>query len=229
MYRHIFFDLDSTLWDLDKNAHETLTHLAAVHKLSEKGVDSINDFIEVYRVINEELWDEYRKGLVDRDTLRYQRFSRALSNYGIHDPALTISIGNDFSAHAPLKTNLFADTIEVLEYLSGKYTLHIITNGFEETQHIKMKSSGITKYFSEVITSERAGYLKPHPGIFQYSLSLTKASSEDSIMIGDSLEVDVVGAREVGWRQVYFNPEGKPHSEVVTHEIKTLKELLGIL
>lgn len=229
MYEHIFFDLDSTLWDLDKNSHETITDLASVHKLSERGVDSINDFIAVYKVINEELWDKYRKGMVDRETLRYERFRRALSNYGIHDPALTISFGNDFSANAPLKTHLFENTIEVLEYLSGKYQLHIITNGFEETQHIKMKSCGITKYFSEIITSEKAGCLKPDPRMFEYSLNLTKANSGNSIMIGDSLEVDIVGAREMGMRQIYFNPEAKAHSELVTHEIRELKELMSLL
>ncbi len=229
LYEHIFFDLDRTLWDFETNSHQTLTELAHKYKLSEKGVDSIDEFISVYININERMWDEYRKGLIDKTALRYNRFNEALGKYNIIDRNLTENIGNDYIAFSPLKTSLFPHAVEVLQYLTKKYSLHIITNGFEEVQFIKIKNCGIQQYFDQVITSERAGYKKPDIRIFQYSLNLVNAESANCLMIGDSLDADIVGARDAGLHQVYFNPCGDKHHEDITCEIKSLEELLNLL
>lgn len=228
-YQHIFFDLDRTLWDFETNSHETLSELANKYKLSEKGVDSIDEFIAGYILINERMWDEYRKGLIDKNTLRYDRFQEALGKYKITDRNLTENIGNDYIAISPLKTTLFPNAIEVLQYLKKKYSLHIITNGFEEVQLIKIKNCGIEHFFDQVITSERAGFKKPDARIFQYSLNAVNAKSIDSLMIGDSLDADIIGARSAGIHQVYFNPCGDKHEEAITYEIKSLKELINFL
>jgi len=228
-YEHIFFDLDRTLWDFETNSYETLSELACKYKLSEKGVDSIDEFIAEYIGINERMWDEYRKGLIDKTALRYNRFYETLAKYNIADRNLSEKIGNDYISISPLKTNMFPHTIEVLQYLSKKYTLHIITNGFEEVQHIKIKNCGIEGYFEEIITSERAGFKKPDERIFQYALDLINAKALNTLMIGDSLEADIVGARSAGLHQVYFNPGGDKHEEDITYEIKSLKELLSVL
>lgn len=229
MYSHIFFDLDRTLWDFETNSNETLYELNHTYKLKELGVDSIEKFIFEYLIINEQMWTRYRNGLVDKETLRYQRFHQTLLKFDIDNADLTRNLGNDYTSIAPLKTNLVPYTIELLEYLNGKYKLHIITNGFEEVQHVKMKHSGIDKYFSEVITSERAGYKKPDYKIFEFSINLAKGTRENSLMIGDSLEADILGAREFGIHQVYFNPDSLEHDEDITYEIKELKELMNIL
>ncbi len=228
-YEHIFFDLDRTLWDFETNSHETLSELAHKYKLSEKGVASIDEFIAEYIGINERMWDEYRKGLIDKTALRYNRFYETLNNYKITDRNLSENIANDYLSVSPLKTNLFPHTIEVLQYLHQKYTLHIITNGFEEVQHIKIKNCGIEHYFDEIITSERAGFKKPDVRIFQYSLNVAKAHPANSLVIGDNLEADIVGARSAGLHQVYFNPCGEKHEEDITYEIKSLRELLNFL
>lgn len=228
-YKHIFFDLDRTLWDFEANSHETLSELLLKHKLLEKGVESASDFITEYLIINEQLWDEYRNGSIDKNTLRYDRFYRTLLKFEIDDRSLSQDIGNDYVALSPLKTGLFPDTIEVLNYLSDKYNLHIITNGFEEVQHVKIKNCGIEKYFDQVITSERAGFKKPDVRIFEYSLQTANTSATNSLMIGDSLEADIIGARNAGIHQVFFNPEKESHSEKVTFEICGLKELLNFL
>lgn len=228
-YEHIFFDLDRTLWDFETNSHETLSELAHKYKLSEKGIDSVDEFIAGYIRINERMWDEYRKGLIDKNTLSYDRFHEALGKYKITDRNLSENIGNDYIAISPLKTNLFPGTLEVLHYLNKKYSLHIITNGFEEVQHIKIKNCGIKHFFDQIITSERAGFKKPDVRIFQYSMNAVNAESTKSLMIGDSLEADIIGARNAGLQQVYFNPCGEKHNEDVTFEIKNLKELLTIL
>lgn len=228
-YTNLFFDLDRTLWDFETNSHETLSELLQKYNLLEKGIGSSTNFINEYLVINEQLWDEYRKGSIDKDTLRYDRFYRTLMKFAIDDRTLSQDIGNDYVLNSPLKTGLFPDTIEVLNYLNDKYTLHIITNGFEEVQHVKIKNCGIEKYFDQVITSERAGFKKPDVRIFEYSLQTANTNAKNSLMIGDSLEADIVGARNAGIHQVYFNPKKETHSEDVTFEISSLKELLNFL
>jgi len=228
-YETIFFDLDHTLWDFKTNSLEALTELSGKYRLQERGVPSVAEFIEEYVVINERLWDEYGKGMIDKETLRFERFRLALKKYNINDEALSRNIGEDYTSIAPYKTNLFPDAIEVLEYLHSKYPLYIITNGFEEVQHLKMRSSKLDGYFSGIITSERSGYKKPDRRMFGYSLKVANADPLSSLMIGDSLEADIIGAKESGIRQVYFNPELRKHNVPVTHEITGLKELMGIL
>ncbi len=228
-YRHIFFDLDRTLWDFDKNSRETLQEIFTAQKLEEIGVSSFDNFYKAYYDINASYWENYRLGDIDKETLRYIRFYDTLTRFGIDDKQRAISIGNDYVDHGPRKTSLLPDAIETLTYLKEKYTLHIITNGFEEVQHIKMHSSGIAHFFEHIITSERAGHKKPTPGIFRFALKLAGAKRKESIMIGDHLEIDCVGARQTGIDSVFFNPQRKPHSEKITYEIAALEELKGFL
>lgn len=228
-YDTIFFDLDHTLWDFNTNSQEALSEIVSKHQLLNKGIPSLQHFLREYFAINEKLWEDYRKNIISKETLRDDRFHQALKKFDIDDFELASSISDDYVKSAPYKTNLFPDTIEVLEYLNEKYSLHIITNGFEETQHLKLKNSKIDHYFDHVITSERSGFKKPDERMFHFSLRHTNARSETSIMIGDSLEADVLGAKNAGMHQVYFNPEEKKHEEELTHEVKGLKELIGIL
>ncbi len=229
MYQHVFFDLDRTLWDFETNSHETLIELIDKYKLIEKGISSPTTFINEYYVINDVLWEEYRQGKIDKELLRFERFKRALDKYEIFDRKLIEDFGNDYVYLSPLKTNLLPHTEEILDYLRSKYELHIITNGFEEVQHIKLKNSGIDHYFSEIITSERAGYKKPDKRIFDFSVSLADTHVEKSIMIGDSLDADILGAKNAGIDQVFFNPNKEEHSEDITYEISSLKELKELL
>ncbi len=228
-YDTIFFDLDHTLWDFETNSREALLELSDKYKLLSKGVDTFENFIQKYFDINERMWDEYRKGIIDKEALRHNRFHEALKLYDIDDYALAQKIGTDYTAIAPYKSNVFPHAIETLSYLAEKYPLYIITNGFEEVQHIKLKHSKLEHFFKDVITSERAGFKKPDERIFHFSLDVAKAKPETSIMIGDSLEADVLGAKNVGMHHVYFNPDEKEHAEDLTYEIKSLKELLEIL
>jgi putative hydrolase of the HAD superfamily len=228
-YKHVFFDLDRTLWDMDGNSIQTLTELAGHHKIIERGISSVPEFIKRYKVINDQLWEAYSKDLVDKETLRVERFRKTFRIFGIDDERLAVSFGNDYIEKGPLKNTLIPDTLEVLDYLHKKYQLHIITNGFEEVQHIKIANSNIKKYFNKVITSEMAGYKKPDARIFNYSMALAEANVENSIMIGDSLEADIKGARATGMAQVYFNIDRTTHNEKVTHEISSLKMLMDFL
>jgi len=223
--KHLFFDLDHTLWDFNKNAHETLTEL--YHELSLSDYfPSFTEFYTKYIEVNESLWDLYRKKLITKDSLRTIRFSQTFEYFDLHNVALAETLGNEYVRRGPYKSNLFPSCHEVLTDLKSRYHLHIITNGFEEVQAVKMKSSNLNQYFKEIITSEKAGVTKPHPQIFEYALTITGAKATESIMIGDNFEVDCLGAENHGIRAVYFNPEKTIQNKKVSYEIAHLKELL---
>jgi putative hydrolase of the HAD superfamily len=228
-YKHIFFDLDNTLWDFDRNSSETLNELYEKYELSKLGIKSAHEFIVKYNLCNAIMWEQYRLGKIDKETMRSKRFTFTLWDMGIDTSLVPTQLADDYIANSPRKNNLFPDTAETLEYLHKKYTLHIITNGFMEVQHIKLESSDIKKYFDHVIISEHTGFRKPDVNIFYYALKKAKAEANESVMVGDGLEVDIIGARNAGWDTVFFNPRGIPHLEKVTHEIKNLNELRNIL
>jgi putative hydrolase of the HAD superfamily len=226
-YNHVFFDLDRTLWDFDANSRSALIDICSVNGLSER--IPVEEFIKVYQKINEMLWKAYRMGNINKKTLRVLRFAKALEHFGIQDTILGQRMGDAYIDLSPKKTTLLPNTIDTLDYLAGKYKLHIITNGFEEVQHTKLTNSGLSQYFTEVITSERAAARKPSPEVFQLALHLANASSHEAIMVGDDLETDMAGARSVWMDHVFFNPEKQLHNEPVTHEISDLGELRNLL
>jgi putative hydrolase of the HAD superfamily len=228
-YQHLFFDLDLTLWDLDKNSSETLSELFIELGVKEKYNIDFPVFFETYKHHNEMLWDQYRKGIVEKEELRILRFQMTLRQFGIEDNVIATEMGHGYVARSPLKTNLVPFAKEVLGFLKQKYNLHIITNGFEEVQMVKLENSGIRQYFEQVITYESSGYKKPDKRIFHYSLYRAKAKSKKSIMIGDHLEIDILGAKNAGLDQIYFNPLKLAHKQHVTYEIDCLSKLMKIL
>jgi putative hydrolase of the HAD superfamily len=228
-YKHLFFDLDRTLWDMERNANETLSDLFDQFGLKERGIESSSVFIEHYNHYNDLLWDRYRRKLIDKATLRALRFRQTLAHFDIHDKKLSHQFDIAYLEQAPLKNNLIPGAVALLEELKDLYQIHIITNGFQEVQHNKINNSGLSRYLKTIITSEDCGYTKPDYRIFTHALKLTGGESGNSLMIGDDLNVDITGARDAGWHQVYFNPQGNQHSEKVTYEIKELKELIQIL
>ena len=227
-YSHIFFDMDGTLWDFDENSRETLTELFFRHNL-DASIDNPDDFVDTYHEVNLQLWNLYRKGQMTKDVLRVKRFKISFEHFGVHNDSLAASFGDEYLEISPTKTLLIPHTIEILEYLFNRYSLHIITNGFLSTQQVKMKNCGLEKYFRSLTSSEDVGHNKPRPEIFHHALSAVHARKEESIMIGDDLKVDILGSRQFGIDQVFFNREGIVHNEAVTHEIKSLAELNGFL
>lgn len=228
-YKHIFFDLDRTLWDFETSALEAFDIIHDKYKLREIGVESGKQFHDAYTFHNEKLWDLYRVGEISKEILKGKRFHLTLKEFGVSDKYLAEKIGDEYTNISPKLVNLFPNSIEILEYLHDKYNLHIITNGFSEVQAVKLKSSGMDKYFQKVITSEDAGVKKPDLRIFKYALEIANATSGESLMIGDDYEVDIVGAQNVGLDQVYFNPLKKQNSNGCTYEIQNLIELKEIL
>ncbi|RBL93416.1 YjjG family noncanonical pyrimidine nucleotidase [Chitinophaga flava] len=229
-YKHLFFDLDHTLWDFETNERETLLELYNNHNLANREVPTFEAFHASYQGHNERLWERFRKGFINRNELRDKRFRLTLLDFKIGDEKLCQSLALQFLDILPNKKVLFPETIETLDYLVAKnYPMHMITNGFEETQLRKMKNSGIEHYFTHIITSEVAGSLKPYPAIFEYAIAQAGTTAAESIMVGDAMELDIKGAHGVGMDQVYFNPAKPPVDFTPTYTIGHLKELREIL
>lgn len=227
MIKHIFFDLDHTIWDFDRNAEETLTELYHQYQLESLGLRSSREFIDTYTENNQILWAEYHLGKITKETLRSERFSKTFIQLGIHPAHVPSQFEDDYVRITPTRTNLFEGSEKVLTYLQKKYTLHIISNGFKESTLTKMDKSGLNPYFSNVIISEDVGVNKPDKAIFEYALQKASALKEESIMIGDSLEADIRGAQDYGMKAIYFNPLNKEKPEDVLWQITHLEELLN--
>ena len=228
MKKHIFFDLDHTIWDFDRNAEETLNELYQIYKLEDLGLKSCADFITRYTENNHQLWADYHLGKITKDFLRSERFNKTFIQLGIHPDAVPHQFEDDYVSISPTKTNLFDGAENVLGYLKQKYTLHIISNGFKETTLTKMNLSNLNPYFENVIISEDVGVNKPNPIIFEYALDKAKALKAESIMIGDSLEADIYGALNFGMEAIFFNPLQKEKPSDVQKEIVHLEELLKL-
>lgn len=219
---HIFFDLDHTLWDFERNSALTFKKI-----LPEAGVQvNHSDFIQIYTPINLKYWKLYREEKVSKPELRYSRLKETFD-------ALKFSVNDDVIDHLAIEyinqlpsfNYLFEGAIEILDYLKGKYPLHMITNGFQEVQTLKMEQSGILHYFSEIITSESVGVKKPNPRVFLHALDKANATAQNSIMIGDNLEADIQGAVNVGMNAIHYNSE---KSSNIPQNIKSVNHLLEI-
>ncbi|HRO69622.1 MAG TPA: YjjG family noncanonical pyrimidine nucleotidase [Chitinophagaceae bacterium] len=225
-YRHLFFDLDHTLWDFEANAHATLSTLYEELQLKDRGVHDFDLFYKNYLAHNERLWDFYRKGQIKQEELRVRRMRLALLDFKIADEELSQKMNVLFLDLLPTRNLLFPHTKEVLDYLLHKnYELHLITNGFETVQHSKLKHSGLNKYFKEVVTSEGSNSIKPNKEIFDYAFKKTNANPSTSIMIGDTIEVDIQGAINAGIDQVFVNHAGITPAIQATYTVNSLKEL----
>jgi len=228
-YRHIFFDLDHTIWDFDKNAEETLYELYDIYRLNEIGPPAPAIFIETYTRNNHQLWAEYHTGKITKTELRETRFRRTFLELGLHPDVIPQAFEDDYVKLCPTKTNLFPHAHETLQYLQNKYTLHLISNGFKEASTLKIGNTNIGRYFEHVIISEIVGFNKPDKAIFEHALNLAGASKNESLMIGDSLEADIYGALNFGMDAIYFNPFNNPKPDDVPLQITHLKELTLLL
>ena len=200
--QHVFFDLDHTLWDFEKNSDLTFQK---IFKMNDLSVD-LHSFLEVYRPLNFKFWKLYREEKVTKSELRYGRLKNTFDaiDFPISDTLIYL-IADQYIEHLADFNHLFDGAIEILDYLNQKYTLHIITNGFEEIQTKKMINSKIYHYFEKVITSESVGVKKPNPKVFKHALEIANANIDQAIMIGDSIEADINGALGVGMKAIHCN------------------------
>lgn len=229
-YKHLFFDLDHTLWDFETNAKATLQDLYNENMLRKKGIENFQDFFDKYSYHNHRLWDKYTKGLIKQDELRWKRMWLSLLDFKIADEQLSKKMSIEFLALLPSKQHLFPYTVEILNYLTQKnYQLHLITNGFETVQHNKLKNCGLANYFVEIVTSEGSNSLKPNREIFEYALQKANASKQDSIMIGDNIDADIEGGINAGLDTIFVNHLSQEKYAKANYTIFHLQELEAIL
>jgi putative hydrolase of the HAD superfamily len=212
-YKCVFFDLDHTLWDYDTNAKETLHELYVTYDLPGRGIDDFEKFFTTFKVVNVKLWDLYDRGVITSDIIRQERFKQILEPFNAFEHSLCETLTTDY---------LMPGTIDTLEYLADHYNLTIITNGFEEIQHMKLCAGKLQHYFDHVITSQKAGHRKPARQIFDYALKLNNIGSTEAIMIGDNPVTDIGGARNASIDAVLFNPEKMKYDVVAHYEISAL-------
>ncbi len=219
--RHIFFDLDHTLWDFDKNSALTFKKIFDIHSID---VDT-DKFLSVYEPINLNYWKLYREERIDKQNLRYRRLRDTFNavDYDISDDIIN-NLSEDYINYLTTFNHLFEGTIDILEHLFGDYELHIITNGFEEAQQRKIDNANISHFFKTVTNSEAVGVKKPNPIIFNHALKIANANPTESLMIGDNYEADIQGALDVGLDAILFNY----HNYKDVDHIKQVNHLLDL-
>lgn len=229
-YRHLFFDLDHTLWDFDANAKESLAEIYIFFELEAKFVYPFELFYTTYLKHNAILWDRFEKGYITSEELKWKRMWRTLMDFRIGDEKMAKEMSAKFLEILPTKKKVFDYTFEILDYLTQKnYSIHLITNGFEKTQWSKLNNSELAKYFTHVITSETSNSMKPQKEIFEYALKKINGIVEECIMIGDNLNADIQGALNAGMDTIFVNHINANPSVKPTHTIYHLKEIESIL
>lgn len=219
--KHIFFDLDHTLWDFDKNSELTFKKIFEIHNIDVK----LETFIKAYGPINFKYWKLYREENVSKSELRYGRLNETFNKIGFKvSDKLINSLSIDYINFLSSFNNVFEGTFEILEYLKPKYQLHIITNGFREAQQKKMINSKLKPFFDTITDSESVGVKKPNPKIFNFALNAAKAKPEESVMIGDNLEADILGALNIGMDAICYNY----HNINIPKRIKKVNHLIEL-
>ena len=224
--KHIFFDLDHTLWHFEKNSSLTFDFLLNKYNINV----GLQSFLKIYMPINFSLWNLYRDDKITKEYLRHNRLKSTFEKLNINiKPSVIDNISDDYVKHLPDNNFLLKDAITVLDYLFKKYTLHIITNGFTEVQNTKIINSNLKKYFTCIIDSETVGVKKPHSKIFQYAYDVSKATNKNQcLMIGDNYEADVMGAINNGFKAIHLNSniENLHEDSIIINDLISLKEIL---
>ena len=222
--KHVFFDLDRTLWDFDSNSKNALLEIFEELNLS-KIFQTFDRFYNAYVAQNARLWSLYVDGELSKEILRYERFNATLKQFNVDNIEMAKKMGVMYVTISPLQKKLFPGTIACLEELKSiGFQLHIITNGFEEVQYIKLENCGLDVFFDVVVCSESVGKNKPAREIFQYALQEVGCRAENALMIGDDFRADISGALNSGMKAIHFDPCGVS-KESYPHTCQNLSEL----
>jgi putative hydrolase of the HAD superfamily len=227
--KHIFFDLDRTLWDFEENSETVIKSLLETYDIEKLYNTHTNTFIKTYKKINHKLWHLYSQHKISKEELRSTRFTKTLEKLGAKNEELGALLEEEYIKQSPYQTKLLEGAMAILDYLKANYTLHIISNGFKEVQHIKLQSSGIKDYFTHIFISEEIGFQKPAKEIFHAAQAKTNVEAGACIMIGDDFTNDIEGALNAGWKAVYLTSIKKRIKHPGMYQVKSLAELKELL
>ncbi len=229
MYKHLFVDLDNTIWDFEANSEAALNEVFLTNRL-DKIFTNFSVFFSLYSVRNRELWSDYANKKISKQTLNKERFNYPLNQIGLFDEHLAEKIGKEYLKLCPTKTILMPHARDLLNYLVARYQLHILSNGFVEVQYTKLKHAELEHYFGKIFLSEEIGALKPHKRIFEYALKSVNARKNEALMIGDNFEADIVGAKNAGIDQLFYKVNDEQiESFTPTFTVRSLSEIKNIL
>lgn len=227
--KHIFFDLDHTLWDFDKNSEETLHFLFNKYQFHLHTPHTIDEFVTAFHVANRILWKAYDNNEINKHEMRNQRIKMTFNAVKLPQYIIPETFNDEYLSICPTKGKLLPHTLDVLNYLHTKYDLHILTNGFEDIQHIKMSTSGLSPFFKNVFTAEKIGLKKPDKAYFNFIIDTINSSKNECVMIGDTYETDILGAHHAEIKAIFFNPEKDRINDIESIiEINSLLDLKGI-
>ena len=217
----VFFDLDHTLWDFDKNSALTFNKIFKLNNIDA----NLNKFLLYYEPINLQYWKLYREEKIDKASLRFGRLKDAFNaiSFKVENEVIN-KLSEDYITYLSNFNHLFENTFEILDYLKESYNLHIITNGFSEIQHKKLTKSSINHYFETVTNSESVGVKKPNPKIFKHALKVANVKVDQSVMIGDNYEADILGALNIGMDAVYFGN----YNKILNDKVKQVDNLIHL-
>lgn len=220
--KHVFFDLDNTLWDFRKNARFALAELYIKHDVENRYGFTFDEFHPHYHESNEGLWALIRDKKISKEELRDRRFKDAFRTLGIDNDALAVIFEEEYMETITNYNEVVDGAIELLDYLKPKYSLHIITNGFIEVSKRKIESSDLQNYFETVTYADEIKVLKPDPRIFDLAMEKSQANKKESIYIGDDWIADAVGAKAFGMRAIFFD---RLDDNFTMDEVPTIKHL----
>ena len=224
-YKALLMDVDGTLLDFDR------AEAAAFTKVLQKyGFVPEERFIQEYHKINQECWEAFEIGQMERDRVLTVRFERFFGGHGLSmsgeeaEDAYRVWLGEG--------AYLMEGAVEILDYLKERYPLYVVTNGVGATQRKRLKASGLDKYFRDIFISEEAGSQKPQKEYFDYCFSrIPDANPRRMLLIGDSPASDIKGGMAAGTYTCWYNPDGQtlPEGIRADYEVGSLKELMNLL
>lgn len=233
-YKDLFIDFDDTLYDTYNNANLALKETFGLFHLEQYFPDP-KAFYDAYWTTNMDLWRQYSKGEITRDYLIVERFRRPLTTSDRLEVTekLCLEMSDVFLDCCASKSGVIEGAHELMEYLREKgYRMHMCSNGFHEVQYKKLTACGLKSYFDTVILSEDAGANKPSPLFFDYAFKMSGACRTETLMIGDNIQTDILGALNARVDAMLFNRWRINLSESAitpTYVVKTLEEIKNIL
>ncbi len=227
--KFIYFDLDDTLLDHKKaekaGLRDIYQHFDMFDSISEESL------LDTYHHINKGLWEEYGRGEIDRHELHRRRFAETFRELGL-DESMHEEAGKVYMNYYRDHWEWIEGAKEAYDKVASKFEVGIITNGFAETQRLKIDQFDFKKSARHIVISEDVGVMKPNPKIFDHSTDLAGVNREDILYVGDSFTSDVVGGSKANWKIAWYTKtpieQGYKLADLIFDDFEDLLQALDV-